>query len=174
MEKLYLDCDGVILDTINRGYGELRDKGIEPSVKENYNMVQDYFENLDWNDFILRSGEIDNAIWKIKELQRDYDIEILTHVSSDIESLAKKRYFERVLPGVNVVIVPKKYKKTEYANPKGAILVDDYIPNLEEWESKGGIAIKFSDSGKPSKFITISDLMELRMSDIKKRFKVLE
>ena len=29
MQKLYLDCDGVILDTINMSYKMLKEKGIE-------------------------------------------------------------------------------------------------------------------------------------------------
>ena len=29
MTKLYLDCDGVILDTINMSYKMLKEKGIE-------------------------------------------------------------------------------------------------------------------------------------------------
>ena len=35
-----------------------------------------------------------------------------------------------------------------------AILVDDYILNLDYWVSKGGIAVKFSDSNITNKQIT--------------------
>lgn len=175
MRKLYLDCDGVILDTIDYGYNILRSMGIEPGNRAFAEEIDSYFRNLDWEEFIIKSGEIDNAISKIKVLEKYYDISILTHVSTEGEALAKKKYFQKMLPFIDVIAVPKKYKKSDYVNPKDAILVDDYIGNLTDWKNKGGIAIKFSSSGKKNEFISITNLEELASIDIdNSKVKVLE
>lgn len=162
MQKLYLDCDGVILDTINNSYRMIKEKGITTRDE-----VNEFYQNLNWNDLIRDSGEIDNSIAKIKKLESYFDISILTHVISGKEASAKIKYFKKVLPNIEVIIVPKRIEKADLINPYSSILVDDFVPNLEKWEEKGGISIKFSDTGKPCKYITISDLLELKEIDFK-------
>ena len=54
------------------------------------------------------------------------------------------------------------------------ILVDDFIPNLDYWSHKGGISVKFSDSGKECDYVTITDLMDLTKVNFKMRYKVKE
>ena len=66
-----------------------------------------------------------------------------------------------MLPDINIIYVPKNIRKADYVNPKNSILVDDFLPNLEYWEEKGGIPIKFSSSGKSCKYHKIEDLLEL-------------
>lgn len=156
MQKLYLDCDGVILDTINMTYKMLRDKNITE-----YSEIEEFYRNVNWDVLIIESGEIDNSIDKIKKLINYFDVEILTHVNSEGEVIAKLNYFNKVLPEVNVITVPKEIKKADFMSPNGAILVDDYLPNLEYWYEKGGIPIKFSDSGKDCKYEVITDLLDL-------------
>ena len=154
--KLYLDCDGVILDTIKKSY----------EIIENQNLTTEdeihvFYKNINWEELIIISGEIDNSISKIRQLSSQFDIEILTHVNSENEAKAKFTYFAKELPDINVIPVPKSIDKCDMIHPNGAILVDDFIHNLEKWKEKGGIPIKFSDSGKECDFITITDLMEL-------------
>ena len=156
MQKLYLDCDGVILDTIKNSYQMLKEKNIT-EAKE----AAKFYENIDWNELILLSGEINNSISKIKILSEHFNVEILTHVFSDKEAQAKIKYFKKELPQIGVIAVPKSTEKADMVNPEGAILVDDFYPNLEKWEKKGGIPVKFSDSDKKHNCITISDLIEL-------------
>lgn len=156
MQKLYLDCDGVILDTINKSYEIMKEKQITDILEKSK-----FYRNLNWNEFILEAGEIDNAIKKIRILSEYFDIEILTHVNSQNESLAKLNYFSEVLNNIKVNTVPKTIEKADYVDPNGAILVDDYLPNLDYWQKKGGLSIKFSDSGKKCKYRTITDLLEL-------------
>ena len=167
MRKLYLDCDGVILDTINTSYQMIRDMNIEG--EEN---IRRFYRELDWKKLIIDSGEIDNSISKIKELTKYFDVEILTHTNSDNEINEKIEYFARELPGINVISVPKTTHKCDKVNPQGSILVDDFIPNLEKWQEKGGISVKFSDTGKECKFITINDLLELLEIDFDAKLKV--
>lgn len=156
MTKLYLDCDGVILDTINMSYKMIKNKGLT-----NEKDIEHFYKNLSWEELIIEAGEINNSIEKIKELTKVYDVEILTHVNSDGEIIAKLNYFKEVLPGVKVIAVPKEIRKADAVDPKGNILVDDFLGNLDYWHEKGGISIKFSDSGKKCIYQTITDLSEL-------------
>ena len=156
MTKLYLDCDGVILDTINMSYKMLKEKGIEREEEK-----EDFYRNLSWEELIIEAGEINNATDKIKKLTEIYDVAILTHVISEGEIIAKENYFKAVLPNVKVISVPKGTKKADAVDPKGNILVDDFLGNLDYWHEKGGISIKFSDSGKECIYQTITDLSEL-------------
>ena len=156
MKKLYLDCDGVILDTINMSYKMIKNKGLTDKEE-----IEHFYKNLSWEELIIEAGEIDNSIEKIKELTKKYNVEILTHVNSDEEVLAKLNYFNTVLPDVKVITVPKEIQKADFVIPNGNVLVDDYLPNLDYWKEKGGIPIKFSDSGKKCKYQTVKDLREL-------------
>ena len=156
MQKLYLDCDGVILDTINKSYQMLKEEGITTEEGR-----KKFYSNICWETLIIESGEINNSISKIKELNKYYDIEILTHVHSEKEGQEKIKYFNKVLPGINVIIVPKEIKKADFVEATNTVLVDDYSPNLEYWKEKGGIPVKFSDSHKESEFDVITDLLEL-------------
>lgn len=168
MQKLYLDCDGVILDTINYTYQMIKERGI-PEVE-----VDDFFKNLSWSNLIEEAGEIDNSILKIKKLSKYFDVEILTHVNSDEEIRAKFKYFASVLPDIKLNVVPKIIRKGDIVNPKGAILVDDFMPNLEYWDEVGGISVKFSDTDKECKYTKINDLLELLDIDFTSKVKIKE
>ena len=63
MTKLYLDCDGVILDTINMSYKMIKNKGLT-----NEKDIEHFYKNLSWEELIIEAGEINNSIEKIKEL----------------------------------------------------------------------------------------------------------
>lgn len=164
MQKLYLDCDGVILDTINKSYKLLEEKNITDEAEK-----AKFYIGIDWDDFIIYSGEIDDSISKIKKLTNSFDIKILTHVHSENEGEAKIRYFAKVLPEVSVITVPKTIEKCDMVNPEGSILVDDFYPNLQKWEQKGGIPVKFSNSNKKYNCYTISSLLELLDIDFNKK-----
>lgn len=156
MTKLYLDCDGVILDTINMSYKMIKEKGLNNDVE-----IEQFYRSLSWEKLIIEAGEINNSIDKIKKLMTKYDVEILTHVNSEGEVLAKLNYFNSVLPEIKVITVPKEIQKANAVDPRGNVLVDDFIPNLEYWQENGGISIKFSDTGKKCHFVSITDLLEL-------------
>lgn len=166
--KLYLDCDGVILDTINFTYKMIKERGISEDK------IDDFFKHLSWKNLIEEAGEINNSIKKIKELSKYFDVEILTHVNSEEEIRAKFKYFTKVLPDIKLNVVPKIIKKGDIVNPKGAILVDDFMPNLEYWYEMGGIPIKFSDTNKECQFTKINDLLELLEIDFSNKVKIKE
>ncbi len=168
MQKLYLDCDGVILDTINYMYKIIEEKQIPESELEKF------YKTFPWKNLIEKAGEINNSIVKIKELTNHFDVEILTHVNSEEEIRAKFKYFTKVLPEVKLNVVPKIIQKGDIVNPKGAILVDDFMPNLEYWEEVGGIPVKFSDSDKECKYTKITDLLDLLEIDFTNKVKIKE
>jgi len=169
MQKLYIDCDGVILDTINKSYQMLKEANITTESE-----VSKFYNSIDWNNLIEISGQINDSINKIKELTKYFDVEILTHVYSEHEANAKKEYFDKVLKGINVIAVPKTIKKADFVNPTGCILVDDYSSNLMYWEEKGGISVKFSDHEENCPYAVISDLLELIELYVKNKIKVKE
>ena len=70
MQKLYLDCDGVILNTVADDiYEMLVNMGITDSDD-----ITSYFAKLNWDEFIAERGQIDNACTKIKELCKYFDV----------------------------------------------------------------------------------------------------
>lgn len=169
MTKVYLDCDGVILDTINKSYQIFKDKGIKTEEER-----KEFYSNISWKKLIIESGEINNSISKIKELLKYFDIEILTHIYTDNELKEKINYFGIVLPGVNVIGVPKTIEKADFIDPTNAVLVDDFTHNLDYWKEKGGISIKFSSSDKECAYPIISDLSNLIELLNKNKVKVEE
>lgn len=169
MIKVYLDCDGVILDTINKSYQMLKEKGITTEAERKV-----FYSNISWEKLIIESGEINNSISKIKELSKYFDIEILTHFYTNNELNAKVNYFNVELPNINVIGVPKTIEKADFLDPRDAVLVDDYTPNLDYWKEKGGIPVKFSMSDKEYTCPVISDLLELIKILNKNKVKVEE
>lgn len=167
MKKLYLDCDGVILDTISRSYEMIKEMSLTTEDE-----IRGFYRNISWEQLIVESGEIDNAISKIKELSYYFDISILTHVNSDNEEKVKLEYFDKRLPGIMVIPVPRMIEKADYIEPNGAILVDDFLPNLEYWEKKGGIPVKFSDSDKECPYTKITDLLQLKNIDFRSKERI--
>ena len=55
MQKLYLDCDGVILDTINYTYQIIKERGISEDK------IDDFYKNLSWETLIEEAGEINKS-----------------------------------------------------------------------------------------------------------------
>lgn len=155
--KLYVDFDGVILNTIDVSYKMFEESGIE--LIDN-NQKQHFFINLDWENLINLSKPINNSIKYLKELIEGdlYDVTILTHVNSKKEINVKQKYLDKVIPGIDVIYVNKKDNKCDVVDCKDAILVDDFTGNLDLWHQKGGICIKFSTTGKKYEYMTIDNL----------------
>lgn len=153
--KLYLDFDGVILDTINITYKRIKELNITEEDK-----IQQYYKNIDWVELLQETKQINNSISNIKKIidSELYDVEILTHVNSELEGVLKKEYLKKYIPTINVIPVFKHTNKCDAVDPQNSILVDDYLDNLEKWNDKGGIAIKFSDNKEKCEFYTIDNL----------------
>jgi len=158
VKKIYIDFDGVILDTPKIYDKEF--KNIKNMTREEYEKV---VKKLKPSKIIKESKQINNSIQNIKKLikKENYEVAILTHVLSIEEAVEKFKFFEKKIPGITVIIVPKEISKSKAVDPKDAILIDDYEINLKEWEKAKGESIFFSTKRKHEKYKTITSLEEI-------------
>ena len=160
MKQLYIDFDGVILDTIKESYKALEEAGID---KKDQEKVTAFYRDLDWKSLIARTKEINDSINEIKKIcaSKKFNVYILTHINSTNEMIEKIKYLHKKLPQVTIVSVPKQIPKTEVVNPSAAILIDDYSGNIKEWQKKLGIGIKFVKELEGSAYPEITHLSEV-------------
>lgn len=153
--KRYIDCDGVILNTID---GILDDyhkiKKINPKIT-----VESYIASMDWKYWIDKKGPIEESLY----LLRNYNpknIDILTRVYSTNEAIAKIEYFRTKNIKNNIIIVPCNLKKTTLVNAKNNILVDDGIENLDDFRTNDGIPVAFrQDFSNYPRIDTLDDVL---------------
>ncbi|MDD2489994.1 MAG: hypothetical protein PHY26_01920 [Bacilli bacterium] len=171
--NLYIDCDGVILNTIDILIYLFKKYKI--NVKDEMAVIK-FLSQLDWDEIIKQSSQINNSIYYIKELINSniFNPAILSHITCLQEAAAKRIYFLQNVPGLSVFLIYKLESKTTIGNVRNKILVDDYTPNLVEWEKAGGIGIKFTQYKKPNyPFFQISSLEELLITK-KELIKLIE
>ncbi len=160
MKQLYIDFDGVILDTMAKTYEELDKLGID---KKDFSKVTEFFRKADWKKLIEETEQINDSINEIKKIcaSKKFNVYILTHINSTNEMIEKIKYLHKNLPQVTVVSVPKEIPKTEVVNPSAAILIDDFSGNIKEWQKKLGIGIKFVKELEGSDYPEITHLSEV-------------
>lgn len=159
--NLYIDFDGVILDTIPVLDKALLDNNIDIS---NDKEVREFFSKLDWANVVKSTPQLNNSIACIKKLMRSgkYNIKILTHVNSENEIKVKRDFINSHIPNLEVIGVPKYIKKNDYFDSvEDSILIDDYTYNLDEWHKAGGIAIKFGTTSKECFYPKISSIDQM-------------
>lgn len=160
MKNLYIDFDGVILDTIEVTYKLMEELNIKKTDKK---AVEKFYANLDWANLLSITPEINESITCIQNLiEADiFDISILTHVNSLNEIIEKVHFIRKYLPNITIIPVPKAISKTRMVHAEDAILVDDYVSNLNEWKEAGGIGILFSKNLKDKGFKAINKLDQI-------------
>ena len=146
MRRLYIDFDGVVLDTIPPLYEKL---GIDTSGVDNGSVEEKIqkFANYDYRNVVKDKYILNDSINCIKKLldSKRFEISFLSHVNSLEEGVVKIKYLRRHFKdNITIIIVPKVISKTKMVHSEGAILVDDFSGNLKEWEEAGGISIRFS------------------------------
>lgn len=144
MRRLYIDFDGVVMDTIPLLYNELAKNNVELGDEEHVRAV---FHDFDFGTIIKDKNILNdsiNCIKKIIETGR-FEVAFLSHVNSLAEGVVKVKYLRRHFKNnITIIIVPKEIEKPKMVHSEGAILIDDFAGNLREWEANGGIAIRFS------------------------------
>ena len=157
MRNLYIDFDGVIMNTIEITYQDMIDKNIN---QDNQKEVRDYYKNLDWIQLLKKSKIINNGIECIEKIieSEKFEISILTHVNSLHEAVEKIKFIRKYFKDITIIPVPRELSKTEMVHVEDSILIDDYAGNLQEWQEKGGIAIRFSEKLHGKGFIVIDKL----------------
>ena len=131
--KIYIDFDGVILDTDTTIDNIISDKNIDK---------KEYIKTCDWDNLLNNTDIINNSLKYLKESKKD--INLLSKISTLEEGIGKVKYLKDNGIDMNIHLVPTKISKSDIVNPKGNILIDDKVYNLDEWNSKGGIPIFFN------------------------------
>jgi hypothetical protein len=138
---LYIDFDGVILDTEDLLFEEWRKNPNRHSLPEIEKIK--YIQRADW-PFILNNSEVMNdSLYYLKHMDPNTSF-ILTKVHSlTNEGSSKIKWIRRQGIEQSVILVPYDTKKCDVVDAKGNILVDDCLKNLDEWALKKGSPIFF-------------------------------
>ena len=159
MEKknLYIDFDGVILDTITPLYDDYHKQNIS---KEK---AKEFYINYPWKNIIDDKYIINDSINDIYKIidSKKYNLAILTHVNSINEAVLKIKYLRKYFKDITIIPCPKEISKTKMIHTKDSILIDDYAGNLREWKAEGGIGVRFNQEGNGKGFLTIKNLREI-------------
>lgn len=163
--KVYVDFDGVILDTLSLLFDDNYYK-IQNSL--NFDKKK-YMQEVNWEHLLLKSKVINNSLEILSELQDK--ITILTKINSlDNEGIAKIKFLRSHGIYSDVILVPYNLKKSDVVNAKNNILIDDTIHNLDDWYLDGGTSIFFNKDNMDkdnwgnvnSKYKKIKDLEYLK------------
>ena len=162
MKNLYIDFDGVVVNSTNITYQMAKENGI----REDYTNYLEFFQNLNWSEILNRCSQVNNSYAEIQKILNSgrFNTSILTHVTSIHEAEAKIKLINKYFPDMNIIVVPKSISKAKVVNAKGAILIDDFVPNLNEWHEAGAISIRFDldMDGKGYPVIDhLSDVLEI-------------
>lgn len=149
MCRIYIDFDGVLVDT---------PKYIKQEIQKNGNL-ESTFINMKWDELLSKCSEICENIDYLKKIFKNNDITILTHVYSQKEQIEKAKYINDCIGNINVLFVPYNIKKSEYVDPKGNFLIDDYNVNIESWKSNGGIGYLFDN------YINLEEILPLYLEE---------
>jgi len=156
--ELYIDFDGVILNTIDIINKRLEENEIlKRGIREE---IQNFFFGQDWEELISISNQINDSIYCIKKIIDSglYDVRILTHVNTKSEAECKIEYLHKYIKGLEVIPVYYGNRKCDAVKCNNAILVDDSIKNLISWKEENGISVHFSDKCSSNEFIELNRL----------------
>lgn len=159
MKNLYIDFDGVIMDTIRVTY-DMLDR-LEVDRKDNEKMSE-FYANLNWKKLLMSTPIINDGFNCLKKVfyANKFNVAILTHVNSLDEAVAKINYIRRYFKDITIIPVPREISKTQICLSKDAILIDDYSGNLKEWEKEGGIGVQFSTDLTKDKGFPVIDKLD--------------
>lgn len=121
--KFYYDLD----DT-------LADFNAQPNAMERFRHEKGFFYNLKPTALVQRITKLPT------------EIHILSTSPNEQADNDKKAWVKKHLPQVkdeNIILVRDNSEKARYAH--GNVLVDDHTPNLLDWISNGGYAIKVAN-----------------------------
>lgn len=156
MIKLFLDLDGVIINTNKFIQETIKNSGIDSSIKESF---IELCKSFPWNNFLEQCEEINNSFELVERLNTQYDLTIITHCYSDSEAELKIDFIKKKFKDVKCITVPFTKTKNEMVDSTAnSILIDDYIVNVDNWNKSGGIGLYFSDKENSCNYPIIDDL----------------
>ncbi len=137
---VYIDFDGVILDTEDLMFEEWRKNPNRHSLPETEKI--EYLKNVDWNYVLKNAKPINNSIKYLKLMDPKNTI-ILTKIHSLEEGKEKIKWIKEHNIKLQVILVPYYLKKVDVVDPSDNILIEDCLKTLQEWESKKGKVVFF-------------------------------
>lgn len=166
MNRIYIDFDGVILDTWETIFSEYLKKYDTTEIEDD--KIKRLMLDIGWENILNESKVINNNLEKLKKINNDFDMYILTKFNSEEEKVIKEKYLINNKIN-NIIFIPYEKDKSQVVNPKSSILIDDEVNNLNNWNKKGGKSIFFNkelkniDSyGNTNKnYQTINDLLKI-------------
>ncbi len=156
MKRLFIDFDGVILDTVSILYEEAKRQEYEISDSEFYKKFN--YKCILKDKYIINDSI--NCIQKLIDCGK-FEVNILTHCYTIKEASDKVKYIRSHFKDITVIICPKDISKTKMVHTEGSILVDDYAGNLREWEKEGGIPVRFSTKLNGKGYLVVDKLDSL-------------
>ena len=165
---VYIDFDGVILDTEELLFEEWRKKSNHKLLSEEVKI--EYIKRCNWEHILYNSSIINDSVYYLKQMDPNTSF-ILTKVHSlENEASSKIKWIREQGIKQGIFVVPYPQKKTDIVDAYGNILVDDCLTNLDDWINNGGYPILFdiNDDGfdswdKPNikgyqKVLTLKDI----------------
>ncbi len=143
---LYIDCDGVIYNSVNLAFKEMEEMGVDTN---NQVYIDNYFKHVNWDHLINKDTIINDSLKKIKDLidsNEFFSVQVLTHISCFYEAIFKTEEIESQIPGVEVITLPRLIGKETILDPSNSILVDDALYKIKDWTKKGGIGVWFNQN----------------------------
>lgn len=138
---LYIDFDGVILDTgplLFYEWEQIPNHRFLPEAEK-----VKYIERADWKSILKESLVVNDSINILKQMDPTKSF-ILTKIHSyENEGLAKIEWARENDIKQQVILVPYGSRKCDIVDARGNILVDDSLFNLDEWEASGGSGVFF-------------------------------
>ena len=162
MKNLYIDFDGVMVDSIPLLYDYLATNGVDKNSGD-FDQMHQLFANYDFRSLLASVDIINDAFKQVKEIiaSKRFNVHILTHINSLDEGIAKVEYLQEHVEGITIILVPKQLSKTKMVGAGNAILIDDYAGNLREWQDAGGEVLLFSRDLEDKGFEVIDNLRQV-------------
>ena len=137
--KIYVDFDGVILDTETLLFDE---NYYRAKLNPNFDKMK-YVQEINWQNMLNKAEIINNSIEILKEMEKQ--ITILTKINSlDNEGIAKIKYLRKYKINCDIILVPFNLRKIDVVSAKNNVLIDDTVHNLDNWHNSGGRSLFFN------------------------------
>ena len=146
LPDIYCDMDGVLCNFMKAADYAAGGSFVTTDSKERWmkiNQTRGFWENLEWMPGAKRLYQ---KIMKYNPyILSAFSGRDPTSKNGKLKWLAKNTDFKKS----NILLVMRSQKQ-KYAttNGKPNVLIDDYIKNIKEWESKGGIGLHHTSVGK--------------------------
>ena len=140
---LYIDFDGVILDTWRFFLEQIKKLPNYPKLTQEE--IDSCIVTYKWNEVLRNSIIINDSVKYLKELDPNVSF-ILTKVQTMDESIEKVKWIRQNGIKQDIIIVPYHVKKTDIVNPNGNVLIDDSLRNLIDWVKCGGYPVFFDSN----------------------------